>query len=67
MKTGLPVHAFQGDKDGIKAALDEQWADAAKLAHDNGYENLVRTDVPGAGHQAFPSQVIQFCKSLLAR
>lgn len=61
----LPVHAFQGDKDGIKAALDAQWADAVKLAHDNGYENLTRTEVPGAGHQAFPSQVVQFFESLL--
>jgi poly(3-hydroxybutyrate) depolymerase len=63
----LPVHAFQGDKDGIKVALDAQWEDAIKLAHENGYENLTRTEVPGAGHQAFPSQVVQFFESLLPR
>jgi pimeloyl-ACP methyl ester carboxylesterase len=63
----LPIHAFQGDKDGIKPALDAQWADALKLAHENGFENLTRTEVPGAGHQAFPSQVVQFFESLLPK
>ncbi len=63
----LPIHGFQGDKDGIKAALDEQWADAVKLARDNGYENVTRTEVPGAGHQAFPGQVVAFFASLLRK
>ena len=63
----LPVHAFQGDKDGIKPALDAQWVDAVNLARENGYEDLARTEVPGAGHQAFPSQVVQFFESLLPR
>jgi poly(3-hydroxybutyrate) depolymerase len=66
-RVNLPVHAFQGDKDGIKSALDAQWAYAVKLAKENGYEDLARTEVPGAGHQAFPSQVVQFFESLLPR
>ena len=63
----LPIHGFQGDKDGVKVYLDEQWADAVKLARENGYENLTRTEVPGAGHQAFPSQVVQFFETLLPK
>jgi poly(3-hydroxybutyrate) depolymerase len=63
----LPMHAFQGDKDGIKTALDAQWADASKLARENGYENLTRTEVPGAGHQPFPNQVLEFFESLLPK
>ena len=63
----LTVHAFQGDKDGIKPALDAQWADAVKLARENGCENLTRTEVPGAGHQPFPNQVVNFFASLLPK
>ncbi len=61
----LPIHAFQGDKDGVKVHLDAQWADALKLARENGYENLTRTDVPGAAHQAFASEVVAFFASVL--
>ena len=63
----LPIHAFQGDKDGIKPALDSQWADALKLATDNGYENLTRTQIPGAGHTSFPGEVLDFFDSLLPK
>jgi len=61
----LPIHAFQGDKDSFQKYLDEQWADAKKLAEDHGYQNLTRTMVPGAGHNAFPNEVVAFFSTLL--
>ncbi len=61
----LPIHAFQGDKDGVKIHLDPQWADALKLARENGYENLTRTEVAGAAHEAFASRVVAFFVSVL--
>lgn len=63
----LPIHEFLGDKDGIKASLNEQWNDAVKLAKDNGYENLTLSEVPGAGHQPFTEQVVAYFASLLPK
>jgi poly(3-hydroxybutyrate) depolymerase len=63
----LPIHAFQGDKDEVKRFLDPQWEDALKLAKENGYTNLDHTEVPGATHQAFAPQVLDFFSSLLAK
>lgn len=63
----LPIQAFQGDKDGNKAAFDQQWDDAQQLAQKNGYTKLTRTIVPGAGHQAFPGQVIATCAAWLPK
>lgn len=63
----LPIHAFQGDKDDVKHFLDPQWDDALKLAKENGYENLTHTEVPGASHQAFAPQVVDFFASLLPK
>ena len=61
----LPIQSFQGDKDGIIASLTEQWNDGSELARKNGYQHLTRTIVPGAGHQAFPGQVLAYFSSLL--
>ena len=63
----LPIHSFLGDKDAFKAALAQQWDDAEKLARQNGYENLTKTEVPGSGHQAFPDQVVAFFSTLLPK
>jgi poly(3-hydroxybutyrate) depolymerase len=63
----LPIHAFQGDKDDVKHFLDPQWEDAVKLAKENGYTNLTRTEVPGATHQPFAPQVVDFFASLLPK
>jgi poly(3-hydroxybutyrate) depolymerase len=61
----LPIHAFQGDKDPFLKFLDQQWADALKLANSHGYTNLDRTMVPGVGHNAFPNECIAFFSTLL--
>jgi predicted esterase len=63
----LPIHGFLGDNDAYKQFLDPQWADAAKIARENGYENVEFTKVPGAGHDAFPDRVIAFFSSLLPK
>ena len=63
----LPIHEFLGEKDGIRVALSQQWQDALKLAHENGYENLTLTNVPEAQHQAFAGKVIEFFASLLPK
>jgi poly(3-hydroxybutyrate) depolymerase len=63
----LPIHAFQGDKDEVKKFLDPQWEDALKLAQENGYTNLTHTEVPGASHQVFAPQVVDFFASLLPK
>jgi poly(3-hydroxybutyrate) depolymerase len=63
----LPIRRIQGDKDPHVAALTQQWNDAEKLARDNGYENLAQKTVPGAGHQAFPKEVLDFFTSLLPK
>ncbi|HEY3322488.1 MAG TPA: hypothetical protein VGP72_18645 [Planctomycetota bacterium] len=63
----LPIQEFLGDKDGIKAPLTQQWEDASKLAKEHGYEALVLTEVPGAGHQPFPDKVLAFFGFLLQK
>ncbi|MGD0089697.1 MAG: hypothetical protein ABSE73_07235 [Planctomycetota bacterium] len=63
----LPIHEFLGEKDGVKAALSQQWGDAVKLARENGYENLTFTEVPGADHKPFAEQVLAFFASLLPK
>lgn len=63
----LPIRGFQGDKDAYLTALNEQWTDAAKLAAEHGYKELTRTLVPGAGHQAFCSQMLNFFPTLLPK
>lgn len=63
----LPIHAFQGGKDSVKKYLDPQWEAALKLATENGYTNLTRTELPEAEHQAFAPQVVAFFASLLPK
>lgn len=62
----LPIHGFQGDKDQVLDPLNKQWTDAEDTARKHGYTNIVRTVVPGAGHQAFPQQVVSFFAGLIA-
>lgn len=64
-RSHLPIHGFLGDQDSFRIALSQQWEDAIKLARQNGYGNLTLSEVPGAGHQAFPDQVVTFMVSLL--
>ena len=63
----VPIHAFQGDRDPHLTALNEQWDSASALAREHGYQNIIRTMVPGAGHSAFPEQVIEFCSGVLSQ
>lgn len=61
----LPIHGFQGDKDGFIVPLNQQWNDAEALARQHGYKDISRTMVPGAGHQTFAPQVVNFFSTLL--
>lgn len=63
----LPIHGFQGGKDSVGKYLDPQWEAAVKLATENGYTNLTRTEVPEAEHQAFAPEVMAFFASLLPK
>jgi poly(3-hydroxybutyrate) depolymerase len=66
-RADLPIHAFQGDKDAFVLPLNEQWKDAEKAAAEHGYKNLKHTVVPGATHQAFAKQVLDYFETLLSR
>jgi poly(3-hydroxybutyrate) depolymerase len=61
----LPIHAFQGDKDAAKSALDDQWNDAITIAREHGYKNLDRTIIVGASHSAFAQEVVAYFTTLL--
>ena len=65
-RNDLPIHGFQGDKDGILEVLNQQWKDAEQTARSHGFKNITRTIVPGEGHQPFPRQVVVFCAEVLA-
>jgi hypothetical protein len=69
---GPPVHLFTGEKDpnrdavagkapGITGQTDLAQQNLEKL----GYKNVVRTDVKGAGHNAFPELVWKFVDQVL--
>jgi predicted esterase len=64
-RVNLPIHGFNGEKD--SAVINQQWDDAAEHAGKHGYENLSHTLVPGGGHTAFPSQVVDFFSTLIAK
>ena len=68
---GPPVHLFTGEKDpyrehvndepGIEAQTDRAEAALSKL----GYTHVERTQVKGAGHDAFPGLVWKFVDQVL--
>jgi poly(3-hydroxybutyrate) depolymerase len=63
----LPIRAFQGDRDGIGAALTRQWAAARGVASRRGFKNLSRVMVPGAGHSPFAGPVLAFFDEVRTR
>ena len=54
----LAIHGFQGDADRRAGALNAQWNAASALAFRNGFRNVTRTVVPGAGHSPFAAEVV---------
>ena len=68
---GPPVHLFTGEKDqyrehvgaepGIEAQTDSAEENLKKL----GYKNIERTQVKGAGHDAFPALVWKFVDEVM--
>ncbi|MCE9581152.1 MAG: hypothetical protein K8T20_01415 [Planctomycetes bacterium] len=69
-KATVPVHAYQGDKDGYwhdPPNLEQQWIDAKKLADENGYKNVTRDMVPGVGHSGCSDKVMAFFATLIKK
>jgi hypothetical protein len=44
---------------------NQQRTDAQHIANSQGYKNLDRTMIPGAGHNAFPNECVAFFSTLL--
>jgi len=63
----LPICGFQGDKDSYLKYLGPQWLEVEQLARKNGYQNISHIMVPGAAHQPFAKEVLNFFSTVLAK
>ncbi|MCC6739523.1 MAG: hypothetical protein IT452_10805 [Planctomycetia bacterium] len=63
----LPIHAYQGDKDGHLEMLTGSWNRAKADADAAGFTDVTRTMLPGVGHTACHEPIFEEIRKILAR